>query len=49
MNETEIRRTAYGWSLFEKGETIVGSDGLIASADSYDDLVALANSLISDD
>ena len=44
----EIRRTEHGWSLYEKGRPPPGSDGLIASANSYDALVLLAKELTSE-
>lgn len=39
----EIRRTERGWSLYERYP--VTGDGLIASSDDYEELVALAKEL----
>lgn len=44
-SEMRIERTEWGWSLYEKGEPIVGSDGLICSSDDRASLEEYAKEL----
>lgn len=40
-----IRRTEWGWSLYEIEESVTGSDGLIASANNYAELEEMAKEI----